>query len=340
MTSDRLLSMTKETNLHSYSLLDPDMIIHAIESLNYVSDGRILALNSYENRVYQVGIEDEAPIIAKFYRAGRWTDDMIREEHTFMLELADAEIPVVAPIAIDNETLFNYGDYRFSIYPRFGGYAPELDNPDHLLQLGRILAQIHNIGEISGFESRPSINIEDFAIKPVQYLLENDFIPDYLEPAYSTLCEDLIIRIKHCYEQTGDFKILRLHGDCHQGNILTRDDNFHIVDFDDSRSGPAVQDIWMFLSGDRNYMTMGLNDFLEGYTEFRDFEARELHLIEALRTMRLIHYSAWLAERWDDPAFPIAFPFFNSQHYWEDQILSLREQASLMEEPALIWKRF
>jgi len=340
MTSDRLLGMTNETNLHSYSLLDPDMIIHAIESLGYVSDGRILALNSYENRVYQVGIEDEAPIIAKFYRAGRWTDDMIREEHVFMLELADAEIPVVAPIARGNETLFNYGDYRFSIYRRFGGYAPELDNPDHLLQLGRILAQIHNIGEISAFKTRPSINIEDFAIKPVQYLLKNDFIPAYLEPAYSTLCEDLIIRIKHCYEQTGDYKTLRLHGDCHQGNILVRDENFYIVDFDDSRSGPAVQDIWMFLSGDRNYMTVGLNDFMEGYTEFRDFEARELHLIEALRTMRLIHYSAWLAERWNDPAFPIAFPFFNTQNYWEEQILGLREQASLMEEPAIVWKRY
>ena len=340
MTSDRLIGMTKEKNLHSYSLLDPDMIIHAIESLDYVSDGRILALNSYENRVYQVGLEDEVPIIAKFYRAGRWTDDMIKEEHAFMLELADAEIPVVPPIAIDNGTLFNYGDYRFSIYPRFGGYAPELDNPDHLLQLGRILAQIHNIGELSPFEARPSINVEDFAIKPVQYLLENDFIPAYLEPAYSTLCEDLIIRIKHCYEQAGDYKTLRLHGDCHQGNILVRDENFYIVDFDDSRSGPAVQDIWMFLSGDRNYMTTGLNDFMEGYTEFRDFEARELHLIEALRTMRLIHYSAWLAERWDDPAFPIAFPFFNTQNYWEEQILGLREQASLMEEPAIVWKRY
>lgn len=332
--------MTEEITLHSYSLLDPDMIIHAIESLDYVSDGRILALNSYENRVYQVGLEDKTPIIAKFYRADRWTDAMIQEEHAFTLELADAEIPVVAPIALNNETLFNYGEYRFSLYPRFGGYAPELDNPDHLLQLGRILAQIHNIGEISAFKARPSINVEDFAIKPVKYLLENDFIPTYLEPAYSTLCEDLIIRIKHSYEQAGDYKTLRLHGDCHQGNILTRDENFYIVDFDDSRSGPAVQDIWMFLSGDRQYMTAGLNDFMEGYSEFRDFEARELHLIEALRTMRLIHYSAWLAQRWDDPAFPIAFPFFNSQQYWEDQILSLREQAALMEEPALVWKRF
>lgn len=332
--------MSEETNVHSYSQLDPDMIMNAIESLGYFSDSRVLALNSYENRVYQIGIEDKTPIIAKFYRAGRWTDAMIKEEHLFLLELAAAEIPVVAPLSVDNETLFEYADYRFSIFPRFGGYAPELDNPDHLLQLGMILAQIHNIGETNPFTSRPSINIDDFVIKPIRYLLENNFIPDYLEAAYTTLTDDLLVRIKHCFDEAGDYKSIRLHGDCHQGNILTRDENFYIVDFDDSRSGPAVQDIWMFLSGDRNYMTARLNDFMEGYNEFRDFNPRELHLIEALRTLRLIHYSAWLAARWDDPAFPIAFPFFNSQRYWEEQILNLREQASLMEEPSLVWKRF
>jgi Ser/Thr protein kinase RdoA (MazF antagonist) len=265
---------------------------------------------------------------------------MIKEEHTFTLELAEAEIPVVPPLLINNKSLFTYSDYRFAIYPRFGGYAPELDNPDHLLQLGRILAQIHNIGETSTFKKRPSINVEDYVIKPVRFLLENNFIPDYLKDAYTTLNDDLIIRIQHCFDKAGDYKSLRLHGDCHQGNILTRDDNFHIVDFDDSRSGPAVQDIWMFLSGDRNYMTARLNDFMEGYNEFRDFDPRELHLIEALRTLRLIHYSGWLAARWDDPAFPISFPFFNEQRYWEEQILILREQASLMEEPSIEWKRY
>lgn len=331
--------MSQETNVHSYSLLDPDKIINAIESLGYISDRRILALNSYENRVYQIGIEDETPIIAKFYRSGRWTDEMVEEEHQFLLELADADIPVVAPISLDNETLFEYEAYRFALFPRFGGYAPELDNPEHLLQLGRILAQIHNIGETQPFIARPEITIEDFAIKPAQYLLEKQFIPIDLETAYATLNEDLIKRITQCFEQAGAYKKIRLHGDSHQGNILTRDENFYIVDFDDARSGPAIQDIWMFLSGDRQYMTARLNDFMEGYTQFRDFDARELHLIEALRTLRLIHYSAWLAERWDDPAFPIAFPFFNSQRYWEEQILSLREQAALMEEPPLVWKR-
>lgn len=330
--------MPDDSNLHIYSRLDPDTIIDAIESLDYISDKRILALNSYENRVYQVGIEDEAPIIAKFYRPGRWTDEMIREEHTFTLELANAEIPVVAPLVVNSETIFTFKDYRFSIYPRFGGYAPELDNPDHLLQLGRILAQLHNIGETKSFVERPGLTIEDFAIKPAKYLLENKFIPVYLENAYSTLTDDLIKRIESCFEQAGNYTSLRLHGDCHHGNVLTRDEKFYIVDLDDARTGPAIQDIWMFLSGDRNYMTARLNDFMEGYTEFRDFDPRELHLIEALRTMRIIYYSAWIAQRWNDPAFPIAFPFFNTQQYWEEQILSLREQAALMDEPPLVWR--
>ncbi len=332
--------MTENTSLYNYSQLGPDTIVNAVDSIGYISDRRVLALNSYENRVYQVGIEDELPIIAKFYRPARWTDAMIKEEHQFTLELAEADLPVVAPLLIDNETIFTYEGYRFSLYPRFGGYSPELDNPDHLLQLGRILGQLHNIGETKPFIERPTISIEDFAIKPIKFITENNFIPRDLELAYSTLTDDLIIRINHCFEKAGNYKSLRLHGDCHQGNILTRDDNFYIVDFDDSRTGPAIQDIWMFLSGDREYMTARLNDFMEGYTEFRDFSARELHLVEALRTLRLIHYASWLAHRWEDPAFPIAFPFFNTQNYWEEHILSLREQASLMEEPPLVWQRF
>ena len=330
--------MQSDSKLQTYSHLDPDTIINAIESIGYLSDQRMLALNSYENRVYQVGIEEKDPIIAKFYRPGRWSDAMINEEHQFTLELANNNIPVVPPLVINDQTLFEYKDFRFAVYPRFGGYAPELDNPDHLLQLGRILAQLHNIGETKSFIERPDINIDDFAIKPVSYLLENQFIPADLELSYSSLTEDLISRIKQCYEQAGNFATLRLHGDCHHGNVLTRNDKFYIVDFDDTRSGPAVQDIWMFLSGDRAYMTARLHDFLEGYTEFRDFNACELHLIEALRTLRLIHYSAWLAQRWEDPAFPIAFPFFNTQRYWQDQILTLREQASLMEEGPLTWR--
>ncbi len=330
--------MDTDDLLHPFTQLDPDTIINALESLGYLSDQRILALNSYENRVYQVGVEEQQPVIMKFYRPERWSDEMIKEEHHFTLELADNDIPVLAPIAIAGDTLFQYEDFRFAIYPRFGGYAPELDNEEHLLQLGRIMGRLHNIGAISKFTARPNINIEDFAEKASQYLLNNQFIPADLEQSYATTVDDLIQRVRLCYERAGDISNIRLHGDCHHGNVLTRNEQFYLVDFDDARSGPAVQDIWMFLSGDRHYMTDRLYDILDGYTEFRDFDARELHLIEALRTLRLIHYAAWLAQRWDDPAFPHAFPFFNTQRYWEEQVLALREQAALMDEAPLNWQ--
>lgn len=330
--------MTDQPSSHPFTQLDPDTIINATESVGLLSDQRILALNSYENRVYQVGLEDSEPVIVKFYRPDRWTDAMIREEHTFTQELVENEIPVVAPLQFANETLFEYKQFRFAVYPRFGGYAPELDNPDHLLQLGRIMARLHNIGATKKFKARPELSIESFVIKPSRYLLENRFIPGDLEQSYASTVTEAIKRIRNCHELAGNVTQLRLHGDCHHGNVLTRDDRFYLVDFDDARSGPAVQDIWMFLSGDRQYMTTGLYDLLEGYTEFRSFSAREFHLVEALRTMRLIHFSAWLAQRWDDPAFPYAFPFFNSQRYWEEQILSLREQTALMEEEPLNWQ--
>lgn len=330
--------MTDQPSSHPFTQLDPDTIINATESVGLLSDQRILALNSYENRVYQVGLEDREPVIVKFYRPDRWTDAMIREEHSFTQELVENEIPVLAPMQFANETLFEYKQFRFTVYPRFGGYAPELDNPDHLLQLGRIMARLHNIGATKKFKVRPELSIESFVTKPSSYLLENRFIPTELEESYTSTVAEAIKRIKNCHELAGNVTQIRLHGDCHHGNVLTRNNRFYLVDFDDARTGPAVQDIWMFLSGDRQYMTTGLYDLLEGYTEFRSFSARELHLVEALRTMRLIHYSAWLAQRWDDPAFPYAFPFFNSQRYWEEQILSLREQTALMEEEPLNWQ--
>ena len=330
--------MTESSNLKGFEKLFPDTIINAIESLDYIPDKRILLLNSFENRVYRVGIENESPIIAKFYRENRWTNETIQEEHQFTLELKNSDIPVIAPLVINNNTLFEFENYRFSIYPCFGGYAPELDNSEHLMQLGLILAQLHNIGDMNTFNKRQKLTIQTYAKEPAEYLLENNFIPPDLENAYSTLINDIIKRITNSFEKAGDFKTLRIHGDCHNGNMLTRDKKFFFLDFDDACSGPAIQDIWMFLSGDRNYMTARLNDFMDGYVKFRKFDACELHMIEALRTIRIIHYAGWLAQRWNDPAFPIAFPFFNTQQYWQDQILSLREQAALMDEPPLILK--
>ncbi len=328
--------MPNNSEIHDYTALDPDRIIHAIESQGYLCDGRILALNSYENRVYQIGLEEQDPVIAKFYRPNRWANEMIIEEHEFTSTLAEQDVPVIAPLKNkQNESLFIDEQYRFALYPRRGGYPPELDNPDHLLQLGQFLAQIHNIGASKTFEFRPVLTIEQFGTDSYQYLLENNFIPAELIPAYESLSIDVLRRVRECFDRAGAVQTLRLHGDCHHGNILWRDDKPFFVDFDDARTGPAVQDLWMFLSGDRIYMTARLNDLMEGYTRFRDFNPAELHLVEALRTLRIMHYAAWLARRWDDPAFPIAFPFFNAQRYWEDHILALREQSALMDEEPL-----
>lgn len=322
----------------AFAELTPDHILDAIEATGIDCDGRFLALNSYENRVYQIGVEENQPIVAKFYRPHRWSDDAIIEEHQFTLDLAEQEIPVIAPIVNQQgETLHKHGHYRFALYPRRGGRSPELDNPEHLEQLGRFIGRIHALGATKKFEHRTTLNIETLAIKPRAFLLENNFIPEYLLEAYTSVTSDLIRQVERSFENAGDFKNIRLHGDCHPSNILWTDDGPHIVDFDDARTGPAIQDLWMFLSGDRQYMTERLADLLEGYTQFYDFDPSELHLAEALRTLRIIHYTSWIASRWHDPAFPRAFPWFDTTRYWEDHVLALREQAALLNERPLVW---
>jgi Ser/Thr protein kinase RdoA (MazF antagonist) len=318
--------------------LAPDRILDAVESLGYRCDGHLLALNSYENRVYQVGIEDAPALVGKFYRPGRWSDEAIQEEHDFSLALAELEIPVVPPLLDDGgASLHHFGPYRFALYTRRGGRAPDLEDPDSLEQMGRLIARLHNLGELKAFEHRPTLTIEFFGEESHRYLLEQGFIARELETPYRSLCEDLIEQVRACWGRAGKPALLRLHGDCHPGNILWTDQGAHIVDLDDSRMGPAVQDLWMFLSGDRAHMTARLADVLEGYTQFRDFDPRELNLIEPLRTLRMMHYAAWLARRWEDPAFPRAFPYFNTERYWGEHILALREQAALMNEPPLVW---
>jgi Ser/Thr protein kinase RdoA (MazF antagonist) len=324
----------------AYQQLQPEQILAAVESVGFRCDGRLLALNSYENRVYQVGLEDAEPVVAKFYRPHRWADAAIQEEHDFAHELAAAEVPVVAPCRDprDGATLHFHHQFRFAVFPRCGGRAPELDNLDHLLQLGRFAGRLHAVGAGSRFRERPEISIEVFGEESVRFLLDSGFIPADLAIAYRTLTEDLLRRVRACFERAGDYRRIRLHGDCHAGNVLWTDDGPHIVDLDDARSGPAVQDLWMFLSGPAHEQTAQLERLLEGYTQFAHFDARELHLVEALRTLRLMHYYAWLARRWEDPAFPRAFPWFNTQRCWEDHVLSLREQAALMDEPPLAWR--
>ncbi len=319
-----------------YQDLTPDRILNAVESLGLRCDGRLLALNSYENRVYQIGIEESAPVIAKFYRPLRWTDEAILEEHRFTLELAEREIPVVAPLVDQTgRTLHEFEGFRFTISPRQPGRAPELDDPDTLEWMGRFIGRIHAVGAIESFAHRPTISIETFGVEPYRYIIDNGFIPPDLEAAYISTVEDALQRVRAAFARAEPVTHIRLHGDCHPGNVLWSDAGPHFVDFDDCRMGPAMQDIWMLLSGDRTEMTHQLSDFMEGYKEFHDFNPRELLLMEALRTLRLIHYSGWLAQRWSDPAFPASFPWFNTQRYWQDQILALREQAALMDEPPL-----
>ena len=321
---------------HPYESLTPDMVMQAVESLGYLCNGRQLALNSYENRVYQVGIEDSDPVIVKFYRPGRWTNDAILEEHAFTLDLLAQELPVVAPtVDSDGVTLHEYSGFRFAVFPRRGGHWPDLDTSEHREWMGRFLAQIHLHGARKAFSHRPTLTIENYGDESVAFLMENNFIPQDLQLAYRTLAEDILKQIREAYRLAGAISNIRLHGDCHPGNILWRESGPHFVDFDDTRNGPAIQDLWMMLSGERQEMGIQLSDIIEGYEMFREFDRRELHLVEALRTLRMLHYSAWLARRWDDPAFPHNFPWFNTSRYWEDQILSLREQAARMNEPAL-----
>ena len=322
-------------NATPYHRLTPDVILDAIESTGYLVDGRMLALNSYENRVYQIGIEEDQPLIAKFYRPGRWSDAQILEEHSYTQELADRELPVVPPLNIDGKTLFEFAGYRFSLSPRRGGRAPELDNADVLEWMGRFLGRIHAVGAIRPFTHRPVIDIASFGDQPRDWLLQHDFIPVDLRETWTSVIDQALARVRACYARAGEVHNIRLHGDCHVGNVLYTDEGPHFVDFDDCRTGPAMQDLWMLLSGSREEMTRQLRDVLEGYEEFADFDRHELHLLEALRTLRLIHYSGWLAQRWDDPAFPLAFPWFNTQRYWQDRILELREQVSAMEEGVL-----
>jgi len=319
---------------HPYSTLTPDAVLDAIASAGLRPDGRMLGLNSYENRVYQVWLEEaeggNEAVVVKFYRPGRWTETQIDEEHDFARELAGREIPVIAPTHKGH-----FGGFIFAAYPRRGGRTPDLDNAKTLEWIGRFIARIHAVGAVKPFKARETLSVETFGHAQRKWLLEHALIPAELLEAWKAVTEQALFSIERSFERAGSTKSIRLHGDCHPGNILWTDAGPHFVDLDDARMGPAVQDLWMLLSGDRASQTQQLSAVLRGYRDFAELDPRELNLLEALRTLRLINYSAWIARRWDDPAFPAAFPWFNTQRYWQDRILELREQIALMDEAPL-----
>ncbi len=318
-----------------YDALVPDVVLESVENCGYYCDGRILALGSYENRVYQIGIEDDDPIVAKFYRPGRWSDDAILEEHAFSLELAAREIPVVAPLVIEGRTLHAHAGFRYALFPRRGGHWPELGNSDDRVWMGRFIGRIHAVGATESFAAREYLSIERFGHQPVAQLLASDFIPPHLLESYRSTTEDLLDAVEQQCADVGEIRLLRIHGDCHRSNVLWTDDGPHFVDLDDCMMGPAVQDLWLFLAGDRGEREVQMADLLEGYEQFAPFDYAELGLIEPLRTLRMIHYTAWVAGRWKDPAFPRAFPWLGDSRYWEEHILSLKEQRAVLNEPAL-----
>lgn len=295
---------------HAYASLTPDTVLDAVESLGLRCDGRQLALNSYENRVYQIGIEDSVPLIAKFYRPARWSDEQILEEHTFAHELYAAEIPVVPPLNFAGKSLHEHAGFRFAMFEKRGGRAPELDRVDVREWIGRFLGRIHLLGSASQFTQRPQLDIHTFGETPREYLRSSTYIPADLRPAWDAVIDQALAGVAAAYARAGEIRLIRLHGDCHIGNVLYTDDGPHFVDLDDCRMGPAIQDLWMLLSGTREEMTTQLREVIDAYEEFAEFDRRELHLIEALRSLRMIHYSYWLASRADDPAFTLAFPWF------------------------------
>jgi Ser/Thr protein kinase RdoA (MazF antagonist) len=351
---------------HPFEALTPDVVLDALDSVGLRGDGRLTALSSYENRVYQVQLEDGSAVVAKFYRPERWTDEQIQEEHDFAAELMAAEVPVIGPLKLQSQpaqeqpnrespqTLHHFGGFSFSVSPRRGGRPPELDDGEVLEWIGRFLARIHTVGAAKPFASRPHLDVQSFGVEPMQWLLEHDKVPLDVQSAWTKVCQNAIdlVATHSTLARAGGQKslgdsgisVLRLHGDCHPGNILWTPTSAaaatgpgpHFVDLDDARTGPAVQDFWMLLSGDRSQRTRQLGALVDGYEQFRDFNRDELVLIEPLRTLRLIHYSAWLARRWDDPTFPVNFPWFGSSDYWQGQVQMLEEQLEAMQEEPLV----
>ncbi len=325
---------------HPYTALTPGKVMDALSGLGLWPDGRLMALSSYENRVYRAQLDEpvqgHGSVVVKFYRPERWSREQILEEHAFAAELVGSEVPVVAPLKLDGGTLHHADGFDFAVSPLRGGRAPELDDLDVLEWIGRFLARLHNIGSAQPFVHRPALDVARFAQEPAEWLLRQQAIPLEVESEWRTAFDTALPLLQDKLAGMAE-RAIRVHGDCHPGNILwTPDAGPHFVDLDDARMAPAVQDLWMLLSGDRRQRTLQLSALLDGYEQLRDFDRRELAWIEPLRTLRLIHYSAWLARRWSDPIFPINFPWFGTPDYWRGQVQMLHEQIEAMQEEPLV----
>jgi Ser/Thr protein kinase RdoA (MazF antagonist) len=317
-----------------YERLTPDLIIDSVESCGFECTGSILPLASYENRVYQIGTADGF-VVAKFYRPGRWSTAAILEEHDFSLELSSQDIPVVPPLVYDGASLHERDGYRFAVYERRGGRWPELGTSEDREWLGRFLGRIHAVGAVRRFRERPTLDRVELGARSAKEILGGDWLPPHLVASYERVTEQLVAGVETCFAEVGSYRELRIHGDCHRGNVLWTDQGPHFVDLDDCMNGPAVQDLWLFLAGSRDDMAAQLGDLLEGYGKFADFDFRELRLVEALRALRLMHYTAWITRRWHDPAFPRAFPWLGEARYWEQHVQALLEQCAALDEPPL-----
>ena len=319
-------------SVFDFTSLSPDLILDGIETTGMRVDSGLLALNSYENRVYQFHDENLVKYVTKFYRPQRWTEKALREEHDFAFELIEQELPIVAPLKIDGESLFSHQGYHFAIFPCRGGRIFEVDNLDQLEWMGRFVGRIHAVSAKKAFSQRPTFTREEMLYQAPEIIVQSGFVPKSIELAFYTILDQVIDIANQQYQSDS---LIRLHGDCHAGNILWTDDGPHFVDLDDCRMGPAIQDLWMMLSGDRQQQLLQLDTLLSGYEEFFEFETKQFALIESLRTMRVVNYMAWLCKRWQDPAFPHSFPWFNTERYWEEQILMLKEQMSALQQPPL-----
>ena len=329
-----MINKSRGPDVKPFAGLTPEVVLDAASSVGLDMDGRLFALNSYENRVYQVG-SPGGMLVLKFYRPARWSDAQIEEEHTFTAELAVAELPVAAPVRLDGQTLFRYQDFRFAAFPWMAGRAPELDAPEARQIFGRTLGRIHQIGALRPFQARPRVGIQRLGWEARTQVLAGGLLPEYLHERYESVSATLLERVEMAFDEAGAVREIHIHGDCHMGNLLWNERGPVLVDLDDCAMGPRVQDLWMMLSGSGSEQQKQWSELLEGYQQFTDFDFRETRLIEPLRALRMIHHAAWVSHRWLDPAFPRAFPWLGEARYWEGYLRDLQEQIESVDDPPL-----